>query len=369
MSNLKSSRIQRKEAQMKEKANIVQPFIYTVPSISIICYRILFFLFLQLVMLFVTKSYSAIFVVTSAILGSACACALNYLIYREPIYNVLPIIIQGVLIGFLLPESYPLITTFFITFLTLFISRSMIFKSINCWFNVVVLAIVFAWFIGAQYFPPFQVTLDLMKLKNPSVYLIQNGSFKILEFDSSITQFLNSYVFKFFKINIPEGFVSLFWDTHSPIPAFRFNLLTIIASIFLFSDNSMNITIPAIFFFVYVVLVRLFAPFLIGGSFNSGDIILAVLTSGTLFTTIFLLQWFGTTPITMPGKIVFAILTGIVAFLITGCGTSPIGMVYTVMVSNLLNLMIRFFEEKNNKILLSKVLTKTLNNLFGESAK
>ena len=94
----------------------------------------------------------------------------------------------------------------------------------------------------------------------------------------------------------------------------------------------------------------------VGGNINSGDILLALLTSGTLFTATFLIQWFGTTPITLAGKIIYGCIAGCMAFFITGCGTSPIGMVYTVLVSNIVNLLIRYFEEKNNKIKLNLIL-------------
>ena len=35
------------------------------------------------------------------------------------------------------------------------------------------------------------------------------------------------------------------------------------------------------------------------------------------------------------------------AFLVTGAGTSPIGMVYTVLITNFTNIFIRAFQEKN----------------------
>lgn len=342
--------------------NLVNPFIYTNPSISVICIRLFILLALQIIMLGVTKSFSALEVVAVSFAGAVCASALNYLIFKEPMYNCFPIIIQGLLIGLFLPESYPLVTTFFIVFVVIFISRCMIFKSVNSWVNVSALAVIVAWFIGCQFFPGFLVSQDMITIKNPSVYMIQNGTFNIYGFDSTITQFLNSMVFRFLKVNLPDGFISMLWDTHSSIPAFRFNLLTIFASIVLISDYSLQPVIPALFLLVYGTLVRLFAPVFFGGTFNSGDVILALLSSGTLFTSIFMLQWFGTTPITMTGKIIFAILGGIVAFFIVGCGTSPIGMCYTVLVCNMINMMIRFFEEKYNKVVLRKVLAKTLNS-------
>ena len=169
---------------------------------------------------------------------------------------------------------------------------------------------------------------------------------------------MNKYIFDFFKITIPEGFISLFWDSHSIIPAFRFNLLTIISSIIIFSDNAFSLIIPTVFLFVYATLVRLFVPFLFGGNFNQGDIILALLTSGILFSSVFLIQWYGTIPVTVQGKILLGVLSGITAFFIIGCGTSPVGMVYTVLLSNIMSMVIRVFEEKHNELITGKVITK-----------
>ncbi|MCR4741466.1 MAG: RnfABCDGE type electron transport complex subunit D [Treponema sp.] len=336
----------------------LRPFIHISPSISMICIKLFVLLSLQVLMLILTKSYNSLALVITSFCGAACASSLSYLIYKDPIYNSWPILIQGILIGLLLPETYPLATVFIITFITLFVSRTLVFKSINAWVNVPVVAVIIAWFIGSNYFPSFLISNDMLTLKNPSTYLIQNGTFNIYNFDARITEFLNSTVFRFLKINIPEGYVSLWWDCKSIIPAFRFNFLTIISSIVIFSDNSFNPTVPTFFVTVYIILVRLFAPMMFGGSINSGDILLALLTSGTMFTATFLIQWFGTTPITLWGKIIYGCIAGCLAFLITGCGTSPIGMVYTVLVSNIVNLLIRYFEEKNNKIKLNVILNR-----------
>lgn len=361
--NTNSKKGHRENSNLKQlfnKKNLmtVSPFIYNVPSISVSCIRLFILLMIQVVMLLITKSYNAFFVVFAAFGGALCAGIINFFIHKEPIYNMWSILIQGILVGMLLPETFNISFVFFISFFVLFFSRTMFFKSINSWINVTAICVVICWFIGSNYFPDFIITKELLLLKNPSAYLIQNGDFQIYNFDSTITQFLNNTIFRWFKINIPDGYISLLWDTHSVIPAFRFNLLTILSSIILFSDNTLGSTVPCLFITVYAVLVRLFAASIMGGNFNQGDVILALLTSGTLFISIFVIQWYGTNPITLTGKIIYAILTGALAFFVTGCGTSPIGMVYTVLVSNLFNLVIRFFEEYNNKLLLNKVIQK-----------
>lgn len=348
----------KNENKEKSKVLFIKPFMYKRPSISSVIIRMLILLSIQAVMLLITKSYSAFAVLISSMLGAVCAASINYLISHEPPFHIMSIITQGMIIGLLLPENYPLVIVFFITLVTLIITRSLFFKNINAWINCSAIAVIVAWIIGSSYFPSFTITRDLIPLRNSSLYLIQNGSFPVYSFDSEITSFLNSSIFSWFKITIPEGYISLFWDSHSIIPAFRFNIITILSSIIIFSDNAFSGIIPSLFLIVYGLLVRLFAPLMFGGYFNQGDILLALLSSGTLFCATFMIQWYGTIPSTVTGKIILGIISGILAFFIIGCGTSPIGIAYTVLITNLVSMFIKAFEEKQNLISTVKVVNK-----------
>lgn len=349
-----------KREKLKNQKLSVKPFVYIRPSISIISIKFLVLLGLQILMLLLTKSYNAFFVVLFSVFGACLAGLLTKLIYNNQLYELMATIIQGIFIGLLLPENYPVAIVCFISFLTLFISRTVVFKNINSWINVSILAVIIAWIIGKKYFPGFDITTDIVPLRNSSVYLIQNGVFPINSIDSYVTQFLNNTIFSLFKISIPEGYISILMDTHSVIPAFRFNLLTIVSSIVIFSDNSFSGIIPSIFLFVYLLLVRLFGPFMFGGILNQGDILLALLSSGTIFGAVFLIQWFGTIPVSVAGKIVLGFISGLLAFFIIGCGTSPIGMVYTILITNVFSMIIRVFEEKNNLLITAKVVNKLI---------
>ncbi|MCR4580439.1 MAG: RnfABCDGE type electron transport complex subunit D [Treponema sp.] len=344
--------------KIKSKQLAISPFIYSTPSISAASIKLLVLLSLQALMLIFAGSYKSFIVVVSAVMGACAAAALSYLFYKKEHYQIMNLAIQGLMIGLLIPADYPPVPVFFITLFTLFFSRFLIFKSVNSWLNMTAFVVLVCWIIGRNYFPSFLLTSDLIPLRNSSVYLIQNGSFPIYSFDSTITSFLNSTVFALFKVSIPEGFVSLLWDSGNAIPAFRFTILTIISSILIFSDNTASGLIPVIFLLVYALLVRFFSPMIFGGMFNQGDIILALSSSGILFCTVFLIQWYGTIPVTRVGRVVLAFCLGITAFLIVGCGTSPIGMMYTILINNIITLFIRSFEEKKNQKNISKVVAK-----------
>ena len=356
-----------KEKKLKNTRISVKPYVYNIPSISSVSIRFLILLAVQVFMLLITKSYNAFFVVLTSFIGAVTASIINCYVNKEPFYNVMNIAIQGLIIGLLLPETYPLPMVFVISFATILVSRLIVFKGINSWINIPALAIIIAWYIGNTFFPQFAITSELLSLRNSSVYLIQNGQFPIYSFDTPITAYLNKTIFSITNVSIPEGFVSLFWDSHSVIPAFRFNLITIISSIILFSDNAFSLIIPSTFLSVYAVLVRLFVPYLFGGAINQGDMILALLTSGMLFSAVYLIQWYGTIPVTVGGKFLLGILSGIIAFLIVGCGTSPVGMAYTIIFSNIICMIIRIFEEKSNELTAGKVVMKYSAKLEAET--
>lgn len=343
------------DSKIKNSAVSVSPYVYKVPSISAKAIRMLVMLIIQIVALIFVKSYSALYVICATTLGSCLAYGINYFFYRKQHFSGMLYVIQGIMIGMLLPESYPIVTAFFISFSIILFAKYIFTDCGTSWINIVAVAVVISWFIGRNFFPDFLITSDIMALKNPSVYLIQNGTFPVYGFDTIITNFLNNTIFSVLHVTLPDGFISLLCDSHSVIPAFRFNLLTILASIVLFSDDSYSGTIPAFFLITYLVLVRLLFPIFIGGDFNQGDIILAMCSSGTLFITVFVISWYGTHPMTIVGKIIYGFVAGILAFIIVGCGTSPIGMIYTVLLCNVINLSIRVIEEKRNESFVCKL--------------
>ena len=355
------------DSKIKKSKNSVRPFVYNIPSISAVSWRIIMLLMIQILLLVVTKSFSALLVIFASTLGAFAAVGLNHVFNREYLYNIPNIIIPGIFIGMLLPETYPPLIAFIITAFTVFISRSIVFKGVNCWLNIAPIAIIIAWHIGKDYFPGFQLNSGIVNLRNSSVFLIENGTFPTYSFDSPITAFLNKYIFRLFNVSVPEGFISLIWDSHSIIPAFRFNFAIVISAIIIFSDNAFSMIIPSLFLFVYCLMVRLFGTYLMGGEFNQGDIILALFTSGMLFCATFLIQWYGTIPVTVGGKIILGTLSGIIAFSIVGAGTSPVGMVYTVLLSNIICMIIRIFEEKNNEIATGRIIEKLYARMEGKT--
>lgn len=332
----------------KTKLSFQRPYVYQKSSISAVCIRMMVFLVLQFIVLIHSKSYSAVGVISTTLSAAICASAVQYFVSKVPLYSLIPTILEGFMCGFLFPENYPLFAAFVLVFLVLLIINYVFSGFANNWANPIVLIVIVAWFVGKKYFPAILLDPQNLITRNPSLFFVQDSKQSIAFFDPAVTDFLNKYVFHYFKVSIPQGYVSFLWDNHSIIPAFRFNFLTLIASVYLFSDDSVEILIPSVFIVTYCALVRLFAPMLAGGAFNSGDIILCLFSSGTLFFTVFVLGWYGTVPMTKGGKFILAVSGGVVAFLVVGAGTSFIGMAFTVLFCNLLNLILRLIEDNKN---------------------
>ena len=224
------------------------------------------------------------------------------------------------------------------------------------WINPVAYTVIIIYFLGISFFPEFLITKMYLETGNPGMQLIQNGDIPVLKFDSSITFWLNTHIFSHIGIEIPTGYLSMFWDTQSPIPAFRFNLLTLLSSMILISVSIINWIVPTSFLLTYGILVRLFSQTPFTGLVGQGDLLLAFLTSGTLFVAFFIVDFYGTTPITNFGKLLYGVVVGIIAFFITGCGTSPIGAMFTVLFANVISPIILLIEDKIYSIWINKTI-------------
>lgn len=328
---------------------IIRPFSYITSSVGMEMFLTLAFLGVQIILLVLSNSFSAVAVICAATAGSVCAAvsAEHFSELNRPRYFSYPICIaQGIITGMLLPETYPPLTVFLAVLLTMIIIKYFFGGFSYSLVNPCVFAAAVLWLIGAHLFGKAALTADMLAVRNPSQLLIESGLFPAADFDAPVTSSLNSTVFSLLNVSVPEGYVSLFWDSRSIIPAFRFNVITIISAAVLFAADKMKLVVSACFLAVYLLFVRFLSPVFFHGIPLQGDMLLALLTGGTLFTAVFVLNWYGTVPESLCGKSIYGILAGAAAFFISGCGTSPAGMIFTVLLVNFASVFIQFFERK-----------------------
>lgn len=350
---------------MKNKENLYKsiflgPFTYLRPSVRTEAYIVLTLLLLHVVMLFITGSFGSLFIIAASLLASYSVDFINKEQNYRNSFVIIASTIRALMIGLLLPSNFPPVAVFFIAFFVLFINKHTLGGFANSWINPAAITVAICWIIGIKFFPALELPGTAFQSKNIALILIQNGTFPQNSFDVAVTNFLNRRLFSFFGVSIPEGYFSLLWDSHASIPAFRFNLLTIISSIVLLGADVLNPIIPAVFIFTYSVLVKIAAPLFYNGNLFQGDMILALFTSGTLFCTFFLLQWHGTTPFSNRGKFVYGFLAGILAFFILGIGLSPAGFAFVILIINILSLFIQsvenhFLKEYTSSVLMQQV--------------
>lgn len=330
------------------RAVSLRPFDFLVPSISVQSRFVAAALCLQVAMLFFAGGFRSLFVVASTLLAAFLAEAADiYLAGRGDAKNPFPWImafVAGCATGLLLPSSFPPATAFFVSFVVFLADRRIMGGFAASWLNPVALSVSICCLVGFDFFPKFPLSVEDLQSRNPALSLIQGGSVPILPVDARITGFLNDKIFSLLGISVPDGYVSFFWDNASPIPAFRFGFLTLVTSLVLFSFGVYSFLVPAVFLFVYSLLVRFALPLFFGGPLFQGDVILAVLSSGTLFGTLFLLQWHGTVPMMRRGRLIYAVLAGVVAFFEVGVGASPSGFVFTVLIMNVASPLIQTVE-------------------------
>ena len=106
--------------KIKNSLISVKPYIYTEPSISVISLRMLILLFVQILVLIFTKSFDAIKVIGFSTAGTLLASVFCQLITKRQPYHFLTVVLQGVLFGMLLPETFPIVSVLSISFFIYF---------------------------------------------------------------------------------------------------------------------------------------------------------------------------------------------------------------------------------------------------------
>ena len=334
----------------------IAPFSYLSPSLTNISTAFLILLAPQIIMLFITKAYSSLILIATSIVASVFAeFASNKIRHTNTLFD-LTALVQGLFIGMFIPQGYPILPVFLIVFLSLIMVKYVFGGNADSWINPAAYTVIIIYFLGISFFPEFLITKEYLETGNPGIQLIQNGDIPVLQFDSSFTFWLNTHFFSHIGIEIPSGYLSMFWDTQSLIPALRFNILTLLSSMILLSLGIINWIVPSSFLITYGILVRLFSQTPFTGIIGQGDLLLAFLTSGTLFAAFFIIDFYGTTPITNFGKLLYGIIVGLIAFLITGCGTSPIGTMFTVLFANVISPLIQLLEDKIYSVWVNKTI-------------
>ena len=315
-----------------------RPFIYTSRSVSTINLSFLLLLLPQLLLLFIEHDLYAILNIFSAITATLCCQSIVYYMEKTTFKVPLEALLQGLFIGFFMPTNIGFLFVFVCSFVGFSITR-IVFGKAGRWVHSTMFVLLIAYISHPELF------LFFHSLPNTS----ENASV-LSPFDSSITSFLNAYLLNNLGISLPEGYLSLFWSSTSLIPACRYNLLTILASIIFLSLKIYDYIIPIVFIFVYATLVYCI-PTSKEPSFFRGDVMLSLMSGGLLFSVFFLLPEPHSFPKTKASKLLSGFFLAIVSFLISAEKLSFIGLSFA---SLLLNVISPYIEEIEQNVKLKR---------------
>lgn len=314
----------------------IRPFIYAVPSAGRTCVVTLCCLFVMILSLISKKMFWECALCLSSVLGSVLAALLpeammkNLLLpyKRHKRSRMLSAIVEGIIAAMILPSSCQLSTAFLLTFVFTLVAMNMAprtstFMSRSA-LNIPALVACSSWVVGVG----GGANVLLPALDSP--------------WDAPLTDVLNNNVFGMFGVTVPNGYMQLFADEAKGLCACcHFNAITILSSLVLFSCGMANGAVSAVFLFVYMALVRLAGPAL----FNSGDMVMAALTGGTLFCAVFVINRPGTLPMSRAGRAIYAVTCGVLAFFIAGPNPGIRSVPFAILCGNIISILIRYVEE------------------------
>lgn len=263
-------------------------------------------------------------------------------------------LLAGLLMGFFIPADGGLVFSFFIAFMSYFLSWGIFGGKGSSWVNPVMLTVC----IAAICKPAcFVHPVDAEQIiSGGSVYAaLESAGVSRLPADQYLTSLFNSTVLHNIGVTLPEGYLSLLFVYPSSIPAFRYNLLTLFCSIILLSSKALHKTLPFAFLAVYGMLIYFFPSAHKAAPLGRGDILSALLTSGALFSAFFVMNDSGSIPRSWGGRLISGILTGIFAFFMSGTARNPAGIPFAVLFTDCINPLIeqgeRVFYQKRRRVL------------------
>ena len=321
------------------------PFIYTRPTVLKTNLILTGLLSVQIALLAVSADLYALLNIACAVLGAlAVDLPFRYKNGISPVFSS-QAMVTGLLIGFFMPAGIGFVFVFFLSAFSLFVSKTVFGGSGSNWINPTAAAVCMAYLSRPAGFPPALSGAALIREHGGFFQVLEANGLVKLSADFSITSLLNSVLLHGVGVTLPEGYISLFLNSASPIPAFRYNIVTLLSSIVLFAVRVTDYIIPACFLAAYGTAVWIFAQVPVTGAYFSGDILAALLTGGVLFSAFFVLTESSSAPKTKYGKALCGGLTGLAAFCICGAGASPVGAVFSAVFVNILAPLIEKMEE------------------------
>nr|WP_314781513.1 RnfABCDGE type electron transport complex subunit D [uncultured Treponema sp.] len=334
---------------MKSYSNLslmTAPFVYTRLPVLGMNIAVLSLLGIQILILAITADFYALLNITAAVMGVLFVENLLRYLASSKFGLSLEMVISGLLIGFFMPTGIGFVFVFILSAFSVFIVKTVFGGTGRNWLNPVAFAVCAAYISRPEAFPPLISDFSLLREKGSIFALMEANGLLKLKTDFAVTSALNSLLLHGVGVTLPEGYISLFLNSTSSIPAFRYNIITLMSSIILFSIRVADYILPAFFLTTYAILVWTFGMVPVSNIYFTGDILSAVLTGGVLFAAFFVMTEPASSPKTKYGKAMSGFFTGLFAFFICAHGASPAGIFFAIILSNVISPLIEKLEIK-----------------------
>ena len=181
-----------------------------------------------------------------------------------------------------------------------------------------------------------------MALEVSNGYLQGTGS----AVDQAIRDFLNRTVFTLFRAELPSGYIDIFWHESPGIVADRavLSLFLLVAVMFAFRTSRWWISV--VYLAVFVLLVRMVGDLPFEGSWWEGNVLLALLSGGTLVTAFILIAEPSSGPKSIPGTVIVAVLAAVLSVVFRYFGGELYGGFFAVALINAVTPLLSKLERR-----------------------
>jgi len=205
------------------------PYILTRPTVSRMSVVTSLTLAPQVLILILVGDTSALINLAAALTGSVIAELCMSIPDRKNSFGDGVVILAGLLTGLLLPTTLSPFIALGVSFSGFLVSRVLFGGTGSYWLHPVATAVCIAFISQKEIFPQLLVSVDGMRMAGDAFGALKMDHFIQIGSDQSIASNLNSTILGFFGIKLPEGYITLFGNSPSIIPAFRYNIITLFA--------------------------------------------------------------------------------------------------------------------------------------------
>ncbi len=293
----------------------------------------------------------ALFPLVAAIAG-ACLTELALTFHKEAItLHDGSAVLTGLLLGLSMPPGIPVFIPFLSAAFAIGVVK-MTFGGLGSnWMNPALAARVFAqmsWpdqmtrWIAPIGFPegwsgatPLGIVRDTAGSSGAGpIGALRAAGYPTSAFDIGLTDFVNQELFSKIGVELPHGYLDLFFGNTLGAIGEVSAVLLLLGSIYLLASGTAPWQIPASFFIAFALMTRVLGGIPFGLGLGEGDVLFAILSGGFLLTAFYFATDPASSPNTGLGMWVYGLGAGVLAYLFRHFGGVAGGCAAALLVMN-----------------------------------